>query len=66
MRWVNREVIYKVYEIFEIEKISINTSRNLRSLDSRRFYELLYIIRNIYLIFINERYIKFYINNFIN
>ena len=63
---MNKGIIDKIYKIFEMKNIFINIFRNLRSLNSRRFYELLYIIYNIYLISINERCIKFYINNFIN
>ena len=63
---MNKKVIDKIYKMFEMKNIFINTFKNLRSLNFRRFYELLYIIRNIYLISINKRYIKFYINNFID
>ena len=49
-----------------MKNIFINTFKNLKNLNSRRFYELLYIIRNIYLMLINKRCIKFYVNNFIN
>ena len=66
MRWINKEAINKIYKMFKMKNIFINMFKNLKSLSFRRFYELLYIIRNIHLMLINERCIKFYVNNFID
>ena len=38
---MNKKIINKIYKIFKTKNILINTFKNLKSLNSRRFYELL-------------------------
>ena len=66
MRWVNRGAADKVHGMFEVESIPVSTSRNPRSLGSRRFYELPHVIRSVHLVPSNEHCTKSYVNNFID
>ena len=65
-RWINKKVINEIHEMYEIENFSKNTSRNSRRLHFRRFYDLSHIIRNVHLVSTNQKFTKYYVNNFIN
>ena len=52
--------------MYEKEDFLKNTSRNSKRLYFRRFYNLLHIIRNVYLVLTNQKCTKYYVNNFIN
>ncbi len=52
-----------MYEVINYLK---NISKNFKRLQSWRFYYMLHIIRNIYLVLINQKCTKYYVNNFIN
>ena len=66
LRWVNKRATDKVHRMLEVEKQPVHTAKNPRLLGARRFYNLSNIIRSVHLIPVNEKFTRFFVNNYID
>ena len=67
MRSRNHERSHKVHDIMKLNYMLTLTLSNSRTLNYKRFYDLLIIIRNAYVISADEKDFKlYYINNYID
>ena len=65
-KWCQHDICNLIYNILEIESIFSNRARNSRKLKSMKIYELFTILKNAYLIFIDNINTRIFVNNWIN
>ena len=61
-----KKTINSIHEMYEMKNFSSTQSKQLKRLQTRRFYELTHIIRNVHFVSTNQKRTKFYVNNYID
>lgn len=62
----NNGQVYEIYEIVELQKMSISTTKNSYNFDAHQIIEILSVLYIGYMFFKDKDKFKFYINSFVN
>lgn len=64
--WRNRKQVHEIYEIIELEKMHVLTSKNPCNLGIHQIIKILSILYSIYVVFRNQNKFMSYVNNYID